>query len=200
MIYEYRNNSNLNKARENNNDEYYTQLCDIEKELSHYSDKLRNQIVYCNCDNPKTSKFWEYFHKHFSTLGLKKLTATFYSENSYCAEYFGGNDENINYYDIKNISGNGDFRSRECIEILKESDVVITNPPFSLFVSFVNLIIEHNKSFLLIGNKNAITYSDFSNLIISNKVWIGYEYPVEFDTPDGSTKIIRGLSILVYQY
>ena len=194
MIYEYRNNSNLNKARENNNDEYYTQLCDIEKELSHYLDKFKDKVVYCNCDNPKNSKFWEYFHKHFSVLGLKRLTATFYSENAFCAEYYGGNDEDINCYDTRSISGNGDFRGRECVEILKESDVVVTNPPFSLFVSFVNLLIDNHKQFLIIGNKNAITYSDFSELIVNNKIWIGYEYPAEFDTPNGTTKSIRGLS------
>ena len=130
--------TNLHKAKNNKNDEFYTQLKDIENELKHYKHYFKDKIVYCNCDNPKWSNFWKYFEINFKHLGLKKLIATYYEKNiqSYKLELI----KNIN--DIELIKtpliGDGDFRSQECIEILKEADIIITNPPFSLFREYVD--------------------------------------------------------------
>ena len=189
-------NGNLHKAKVNKNDEFYTQLTDIEKELMHYKEHFKDKIVYCNCDDPEWSNFWKYFHLNFAHLGLKKLIATFYhiGASVYKMEYTGGDDNNISVGVKIPLTGNGDFRSDECVETLKESDIVVTNPPFSLFREYVAQLMEYEKEFLIIGNKNSITYKEFFPLLKDNKVWIGYESPAEFGTPEGITKKINGLS------
>jgi hypothetical protein len=163
-------NKNLKNAKREKNDEFYTQLTDIEKEVKHYKDQLRDKIVFCNCDDPEYSNFWKYFHLNFKHIGLKKLVSTHFEREkpSYKLEYDG---ETITKTEL---SQNGDFRSPECIEILKKSDLVITNPPFSLFREYVAQLIEYEKKFLIIGNNNAITYKETFTLIKDNKMWLGY--------------------------
>lgn len=175
-------NGLLQKARKSKSDEFYTQLCDIERELQYYQGQFEGKIVYCNCDDPRTSNFFKYFATNFHSLGLKKLIASCYIESDnnifqekdfktgfYC-EYFGKNNQNVEFI---NFRGNGDFRSAESIELLKQSDIVVTNPPFSLFREFVSQIIKYNKKFLVIGNVNAITYKEVFELIQENKAWLG---------------------------
>ena len=189
-------NANLNKAKAAKNDEFYTQLTDISKELMHYKKHFKGQTILCNCDNPTWSAFWKYFHLNFKALGLKKLISTHYdkTEPTYKMEYEGGDDNDIEVGVKTPLQGNGDFRNQECIELLKESDIVVTNPPFSLFREYVAQLMEYKKKFIIIGNKNAVTNKDFFPLLKDNKVWIGYNSPVEFNTPEGVTKKINGLS------
>ena len=182
-------NTDLHAARKGRKDEFYTQLSDIEKELRFYSRHFKNKTVYCNCDDPRVSNFFHYFSYKFENLGLKKLIATCYqndkwdlfsthdSTQSMYLIYEGdkdGNrvpdDEEIDVYPLK---GDGDFRSKECIEFLKEADIVVTNPPFSLFREYVAQLIKYNKKFLIIGNMNAITYKEIFSLIQSGKIWLG---------------------------
>lgn len=169
-------NGNLHKAKQAKNDEFYTQLSDIEKELMHYKEHFKDKIVYCNCDDPEWSNFWKYFHLNFEHLGLKKLIATFYhiGQSVYKMEYTGGDDNNISAGVKIPLTGNGDFRSDECIETLKESDIVVTNPPFSMFREYVAQLMEYEKKFIIWGNNNAITYKEFFPLLKDNKVWLGY--------------------------
>lgn len=169
-------NSNLHKAKQAKNDEFYTQLCDVEKELMHYKKHFKDKIVFCNCDDPTWSAFWEYFHLNFAELGLKKLISTHYDANepTYKLEYEGGNDNDIEVGVKTRLLQNGDFQSEECIEILKECDIVVTNPPFSCFRTFVAQLMEYNKKFVIWGNNNAITYKEFFPLLKENKVWLGY--------------------------
>lgn len=175
-------NKNLHAANKNKNDEFYTQLSDIEKELGHYKDYFKDKIVFCNCDDPEESNFWNYFALNFEFLGLKKLIATHFEKekSSYKLELIKdiNGDGKINQLDtIKSpLKQNGDFRSPECIEILKESDIVVTNPPFSLFRKYVAQLIEYDKKFIIIGNLNAVTYKETFKLIKENKVWLGATY------------------------
>lgn len=157
----------LDKAKINKKDEFYTQLIDIENELVYYSKHFKDKIVYCNCDNPKISNFWKYFYDNFQKLGLKALYATYYGDNA-----------NFCCFDGKNITtsrlqGNGDFRSEECKKILERSDIVVTNPPFSLFREYISQLEQFNKKFLIISNINAITYKEVFSMIQSNKAWLG---------------------------
>jgi len=159
----------LGAAKKNKNDEFYTDILDIEKEVKYYKAKFRNKIVFCNCDDPEESHFWKYFYLNFAHLGLKGLISTHYSdtEKTYKLEYDG---KDI----VKTmLKQNGDFRSPECIEILKNSNVVMTNPPFSLFREYVAQLIKYNKKFLIIGSQNAITYKEIFQLIKENKIWLG---------------------------
>lgn len=180
-------NQLLQKAKKSKSDEFYTQFCDIERELQYYQGCFADKVVYCNCDDPRTSNFFRYFATNFHKLGLKKLIASCYKEDTwdlfskqesekgfYC-EYYGecGDCFNPGNVEIVYFKGNGDFRSRECIELLKQSDIVVTNPPFSLFREFVAQIVKHDKQFLIIGNVNAITYKEIFDLIQKNKVWLG---------------------------
>ena len=169
-------NSNLSKAKTAKNDEFYTQLTDIEKELSHYRAHFKDKIILCNCDDPTWSEFWRYFHLNFEFFGLKKLISTHYSatERTYKLEYTGGNDTNIEDGIKTNLLQNGDFRSDECIELLKQADIVVTNPPFSLFREYVAQLIDYDKKFIIMGNNNAITYKEFFPLLKNNQVWLGY--------------------------
>jgi hypothetical protein len=179
-------NKNLNKAKKAKNDEFYTMLTDIEKELKHYRKHLKNKVIFCNCDNPEKRNFWLYFKTNFKSLELEKLIATHYSstEPVYKLEYDGENIINTN------LKQNGDFRSPAAIEILKESDIVITNPPFSLFREYVAQLIEYDKDFLIIGNNNVVTYKDIFPLIAEGKMWLGNHTnkTMEFKLSDDYTK------------
>lgn len=164
-------NKNMNKAKDEQNDEYYTRLVDIENELKHYRSHLSGKVIYCNCDDPEWSNFWNYFKLNFEFLGIKKLVATHYDkvESTYKLEYDG-----IDTVQTP-LVGNGDFRNQECIDLLQEADIVITNPPFSLFRDYMAQLIEYNKSFLIIGPSTAIHYKEIFPLLKENKVWIGYK-------------------------
>lgn len=169
-------NKNLSKARNAKNDEFYTRLEDIQDELYKYEKHFKNKVIFCNCDDPYESNFWFYFHKRFKSLGLKKLISTHYNKGgkSFKLEYTGGNDDDI-YSGIKtDLKGDGDFRSEECIEILKEADIIVTNPPFSLFREYIAQLMEYKKSFIIWGNINAITYKEVFPFIKDNKLWLGY--------------------------
>ena len=180
--------TNLNKAKKAKNDEFYTQLTDVAKELVHYQQHFKGKIVYCNCDNPEWSAFWRYFHIKFSAMGLKKLIATYKGTPTYKMEYTGGNGIDVTVGLRTPLKGDGDFRSQECLDILKVADIVVTNPPFSLFREYVAQLMEYGKKFIIIGSKNAITYKDFFPLLKDNKVWIGYNNVNDFQQPDGSFK------------
>ncbi len=214
-------NNSLNAAIKAKQDEFYTQLDDIAKELKYYKQYFKGKVVLCNCDDPYESNFFKYFALNFNQLGLKKLIATCYNgspiagdelpllfeigenepkkiaykvEISEVQDY--NNDGAVNLADVqyliqndKNVlsllKGNGDFRSQECIELLKEADIVVTNPPFSLFREFVAQLISYDKKFLVIGNQNAIHYKDIFTLIKNNKIWLGYKFgDMSFKVPE----------------
>lgn len=172
----------LSNAKASKNDEFYTQLSDIEKELRNYRDHFRGKVIFCNCDDPEESNFWRYFSENFEFFGLRKLISTHFEKEkpSYKLEIVSdiNKDGKVNKLDVLRtpLDQNGDFRSPECIEILKEADIVVTNPPFSLFREYVAQLFEHEKKFVIIGNQNAITYKDFFKLIRENKVWLGYGF------------------------
>ena len=189
-------NDNLNAAKMAKKDEFYTQRQDIENELSHYAEHFRGKVVYCNCDDPVDSEFWKFFVRNFKPWGLKKLMATHYEPDaknySYSLEITEdtNGDGRIDEHDeptIKQLPCNGDFRSAACIELLKQADIVVTNPPFSLFREYVAQLMEYGKKFLIIGNQNAITYKEFFPLLKDNKVWLGYSSnkTMVFRVPDG---------------
>lgn len=180
-------NENLRAARAVKNDEFYTRLCDIEQELVYYKQHFRDKIIYCNCDDPALSNFWRYFHLNFSFLGLRGLISTHLSLNnpSYVFEYFGGDDGYVNAGVLRPLSGSGDFRSDECVYLLKQADIIITNPPFSLFREYIGQLMKYNKKFLIIGSMNAITYKEFFPLIRDNKIWLGYTSPKAFECFNG---------------
>ena len=180
--------TNLNKAKKAKNDEFYTLYSHVAKELAHYQQHFKGKIVYCNCDNPEWSSFWRYFHINFSAVGLKKLIATYKGTPTYKMEYTGGNDIDVTVGLRTPLKGDGDFRSQECLDILKVADIVVTNPPFSLFREYVAQLMEYGKKFIIIGSKNAITYKEFFPLLKDNKVWIGYNSVNNFQQPDGSFK------------
>ena len=169
-------NTNRQQARAAKNDEFYTQLTDVSKELMHYKQHFKDKIVLCNCDDPTWSAFWEYFHLNFKALGLKKLISTHYDKNepTYKMEYTGGDDNNIEVGVKTPLKGNGDFRNQECLGLLDEADIVVTNPPFSLFREYVAILMEHEKKFIIWGNNNAISYKDIFSLIKDSKIWSGY--------------------------
>lgn len=185
-------NANLHKAKDAKNDEFYTQLTDVAKELMHYKSHFKDKIVFCNCDDPTWSAFWKYFHLNFAELGLKKLISTHYDreEATYKMEYTGGDDNDIEVGVKTTLEGNGDFRNKECLDLLDECDIVVTNPPFSnqLPTQLIKLCIKRNKKFLLISPLNIIKYKDFFPLIKEKKVWIGCTNVKEFLQPDGSIK------------
>lgn len=183
-------NSSMIKASKAKEDEFYTQLSDIERELKHYRDALRGKTIFCNCDDPETSNFWNYFRLNFYYLGIKRVISTHYEADkpSYKLEIVSNGDgEQIGLPDyVKTpLKENGDFRSPECIEILQEADIVITNPPFSLFREYVAQLMEYKKDFLIIGNQNAVTYKEIFPLIQRNLLWLGYYCgDMEFTVPD----------------
>lgn len=178
-----KSNSNLRNAKKNKNDEFFTQLSDIEKELKHYKAHFKGKTVYCNCDDARESNFFKYFFLNFKELGLKKLICTGYKEGgkgvlltTECGDVDEDGIIGNNELNTTEMNGDGDFRSDECIELLKESDIVVTNPPFSLFREFITLLFEYGKKFLIIGNQNAITYKEIFPLIRENKLWLGYGF------------------------
>lgn len=173
-------NKNLHSAKKEKNDEFYTLYEDIEKEVEEYKDQLKDKIIFCNCDDPESSNFWKYLSNNFTYYGLKKLISSHYDPNgnSYKLEISRdiNNDGILNKLDTQKtiFKGNGDFRSDECVEILKECDIVITNPPFSLFREYIAQLMEYDKKFLILGNNNAITYKDVFTYIKANRMWLGY--------------------------
>lgn len=217
-------NASLNKAAQAKQDEFYTQLADIENELRHYKEHFRGKTVLCNCDDPYESNFFKYFAMNFQHLGLKKLIATCYVSSPVMytqlslfedmeqavtnprkkpykveiteVEDLTGNgavdldDIKLLLKNKKNIctvlKGDGDFRSEECIEFLKEADIVVTNPPFSLLREYIALLVSYQKKFLIIGNQNATHYKEIFPLIMNNSIWLGYNHVKEFMKPDGS--------------
>jgi len=200
-------NKNLTNAKNAKNDEFYTQLSDIEKELKHYKAHFKDKIVYLNADDPFESNFFKYFASNFNMLGLKKLIATSYKNEQEATkieiteldDY--NNDGAINIGDVEyllendnntrvTIPGNGDFRSDACVELLQEADIVVTNPPFSLFREYIAQLMEYNKKFLVIGNMNAITYKEIFPLIKNGDIWLGVNSnkTLEFKLPDSYTK------------
>ena len=186
-------NSNLHMSHRNKADEFYTSFSLIENELRHYKEHFKDKIVFCNCDDPYESNFFKYFVMNFNFLGLKKLITTCYAlpqseKHSYKVEITEVNktgDRSIDITDVeylmKNprntitlLDGDGDFRSDECVKLLEEADIVVTNPPFSLFRDFISLLIAKEKDFLVVGNMNAVTCKNIFPLIRDNKVWLGY--------------------------
>ena len=192
-------NNNLHTAKATKNDEFYTQLEDIENELKYYKDYFKGKVVYCNCDgflNEEKSNFFVYFSLNYEFLGLKGLICTKYNPNGKGRKYEYYGDLNGNNYPdeeeifTSDLEGDGDFRSEECIEILKKCDIVCTNPPFSLFRQYVAQLFEYKKDFLIIGNVNAISYKEVFPLIKENKMWLGvssFNKGMYFGVPDDYT-------------
>ena len=213
-------NRNLGVAKVDQNDEFYTQLTDIEKELRHYRKHFKGKTVLCNCDDPFESNFFKYFVLNFNRLGLKKLIATCYVTSPIVGQQLslfdvvGGEDEQRNkpykavvtkVYDttgdggvdmfdvaelfkaheneLVELEGDGDFRSEECLALLNEADIVVTNPPFSLFREYVAVLMEHEKYFIIIGNQNAVSYREIIPLLKDNRIWLGATAPKEFIVP-----------------
>jgi hypothetical protein len=182
----------LQAAKTSKKDEFYTQLGDIERELRYYKSHFKDKVVYCNCDDPRVSNFFHFFSYNFEKLGLKKLIATCYknqdmdlfsenkSEQAIYLVYEGDKNDNKvpdpNEIGIKKLKGDGDFRSQECIELLKQADIVVTNPPFSLFREYVAQLIEYDKKFVIVGHQNAISYKEIFKLIKEDKLWLGYGF------------------------
>lgn len=185
---------NLNAAKAAKSDEFYTQLSDIERELMYYREHFRGKVVYCNCDDPRVSGFFRYFALNFEFLGLKRLIVTGYQSrgNPTCSastdgaqglylEFLGDRNGNgvpdLKEIAVKALEGDGDFRSPECIAFLEQADIVVTNPPFSLFREYFAQLVKHGKKFVIVGNMNAITYKDVFPLIKGNRVWLGRGFP-----------------------
>jgi len=185
-------NRSLGAAKVAKQDEFYTQYVDIQKEVEAYlefnPDTFRGRVVYCNCDDPFKSNFFKYFAANFNKLGLKKLITTSYGGSPIAVVIEEVKDVNgdgatgikdvklflnQNPHTRKLLAGGGDFRSAECVELLKQADIVVTNPPFSLFKEYISQLVKHRKKFLIIGNKNAITYLEIFPLIRENKLWMG---------------------------
>ena len=207
-------NENLRNAKKQKNDEFYTQLSDIENELRHYKQHFRGKVVFCNCDDPYESNFFKYFAMNFNSLGLKKLIATGYKTSPVMGKELNlfevdsqksepyavyinevtdiNHDGRIDLEDVKillkekhntrrKLRGDekypaGDFRSEECIKLLQQADIVVTNPPFSLFREYVAQLMEYKKCFLIIGNQNVITYKETFPLIKNDEMWLGYHH------------------------
>lgn len=185
-------NKKLQAANKAKKDEFYTQLADIENELRHYREHFRGKTVLCNCDDPRVSNFFHYFAYSFEQLGLKRLITTCYKNQSpdlfsrndceqavyliYEGDRNGNRVPDLEEIGIRPLRGDGDFRSPECIELLKQADIVVTNPPFSLFREYVAQLVKYDKKFLIIGHQNAITYKEIFPLIKQNKLWLGYGF------------------------
>lgn len=191
----------LAAAKLSKDDEFYTQLSDIEKELRHYRKHFKGKVVYCNCDDPRVSNFFHYFSHNFERLGLKKLITTCYKnqdvdlfsqndrEQAVYLEYEGDKDGDRvpgpDEIEVKPLRGDGDFQSPESIELLMQADIVVTNPPFSMFKPYIAQLMEHEKSFLIVGSQNNISYKEIFRLIQANKMWLGYNNgDMAFRVPD----------------
>lgn len=190
-------NEILHLAKKNKKDEFYTMYEDIEKEMIYYKIFLKNKIVYCNCDDYRTSNFYKYFKDNFKELKLKSLYASCYieGENGVAVVYNGREEKEVI------LKGDGDFKSKECIKALKRSDIIITNPPFSLFRDFIDTLIEYDKDFIILGNMNAITYKNIFPSIKNNKIFLGIDFnksmyfkvPSDYNT--GKEKYINGMKV-----
>jgi hypothetical protein len=193
-------NRSLHAAKTTKQDEFYTQLSDIEKELVHYKKHFRGKTVLCNCDDPRVSNFFKYFLNNFEALKLKKLITTCYqndkpdlfsqhkSTNGVYFEY-SGEQKSRRLPDPakimpRKLKADGDFRSQECVTLLRQADIIVTNPPFSLFREYVAQLVDSGKKFLCIGNQNAISYKEIFTFIKENRIWLGYTHPVAFIVPD----------------
>lgn len=195
-------NRHLQKAIKQKYDEFYTQLTDIEKELKYYKKHFKDKVVFCNCDDPRVSNFFHYFSYNFEKLGLKKLITVCYknqemdlfsqnkSEKAIYLEYKGDKNNNRtpdpHEIGVKHLNGDGDFRNQECIDLLKQADIVVTNPPFSLFREYLAQLIEYDKKFLIIGAVGALSYKECFELIMREKIWLGYNCVRFFKQPDGT--------------
>ena len=196
-------NKDLGIAKKDKKDEFYTQLTDIEKELKHHKRSFKDKVVFCNCDDPRVSNFFKYFSLNFESLGLKKLITTCYknknmdlfsqnnSEKAIYLEYSGAKNSertpDIKEIGIKHLKSDGDFRSKECIELLKQADIIVTNPPFSLFREYVAQLADYDKKFLIMGNVNTIATKEVFRLIKRKKLWLGasiHSGDREFGVPD----------------
>jgi len=185
-------NERLRRARDARDDEFYTQYSDIERELKYYESKFVGKRIYCNCDNPLESAFFRYFHLNFNRLGILSLKATHFVENGQgvCAKYTGECDRDVRVYLSEPLCGDGDFRSDECREILKSSDIVVTNPPFSLAREFIETLTTEGKLFLIVGALPWLGYSTVFPLIRDNRIWAGINDITEFIRPDGTFRHI----------
>ena len=207
-------NNQLSQAKKGKKDEFYTQRADIEAELKHYRGHFAGKTVLCNCDDPRMSHFFYYFVLHFHHLGLKKLITTCYknqdpnsgskniSKQAVYLVYEGediGSPPNPNFAGLVcPLQGDGDFRSPECIKFLEEADIIVTNPPFSLFREYVAQLIEHGKKFIIIGNINAVTYKEIFPLIQTNQIWLGpsiHSGDREFEVPSSYPLTAAGIRI-----
>lgn len=194
-------NRTLASARNKKEDEFYTQLSDIEKEMCHYREYFKDKTILCNCDDPRISNFFRYFALNFKEFGLKRLITTCYKnqdvdlftqndcEKAVWLDYYGNPNDPTNTdfstVEIKELKGDGDFRSQECIELLQQADIVITNPPFSLFREYLKQLIDYQKRFIILGNQNALTYKEVFTWIKENKLWLGYKNgDMSFKVPD----------------
>lgn len=207
-------NSSLSQAKKAKKDEFYTQINDIENELKHYKEHFRGKTVLCNCDDPRISNFFRYFALNFEYLGLKRLITTCYKsqdidlfatedcEKAVYLIYDGDKNKNgvvdLEEIDVKPLKGNGDFRSQECIELLKQADIVVTNPPFSLFREYVAQLIEYKKKFLILARMSSLHYSEIFPLIKSNQIWVGYGFNLSMvyksiyqNTEEANRKYVR---------
>lgn len=205
-------NDSFARAKSAREDEFYTQLSDIEKEMRHYRRHFKGKTVFCNCDDPFESNFFKYFILNFNRLGLRKLIVTCYTGSPIAGKqltlfdvlnetveenqnrpykaiittvYDKTGDGQVDMFDVAELfksgeneltelEGNGDFRSPECLALLDEADIVVTNPPFSLFREYVETLMEHEKKFIIIGSQNAITYKEIFPLLMNNNMWLGY--------------------------
>lgn len=185
-------NERFDNAKRNKNDEFYTRLEDIEKELGHYKDYFKDKTILCNCDDPRISNFFKYFALNFNNYGIRKIISTCYKnqdvdlftqnecEKAVYIEYTGNPDDptstDFSTIEVKQLKGDGDFRSQECIELLKQADIIVTNPPFSLFREYVAQLIKYDKKFIIVGHQNAISYKEIFALIKENRIWLGYGF------------------------
>ncbi len=222
-------NKSLGAAKKEKNDEFYTQLVDIEKELRRYAGQLRGKVIFCNCDDPFESNFFKYFAMNFNSLGIKKLIITCYNPSPVAGSQLAlfdvepplkkgmdkdtkhaykieitqvrdiDGDGSVNLADVeyllkhdgnslKLLKGDGDFRSKECVALLKQADIVTTNPPFSLFSEYLEQLMEYDKQFIIVAPDTALHYKDIFKLIKDNKLWLGYGRVKEFIQPDGTVK------------
>ena len=176
-------NKKLNNAIKNKNDEFYTQLKDIEKELENYKNYFKNKTIYCNCDNPKFSNFFKYFFDNFENLQLKELIVSYKEKEQGFYLIYNKSNKKLK---LKKLKENGDFRSDECINLLKKSDIVVTNPPFSLFKDFISLLLKEKKFFIIIGNSNALSFKKILENIMTNKIRLGINCVRWFFLPNGN--------------
>ena len=215
-------NASLGAAKTAKEDEFYTQLSDIEKEMRYYRRHFKGRTILCNCDDPFESNFFKFFVLNFNKLGLKKLIATCYAGSPILGtqlslfDVLGGDvaytgkpykavvttvydatgDGGVDMFDVAELfksgenqltelAGDGDFRSPECLALLDEADIVVTNPPFSLFREYVATLMEHRKKFIIIGSQNAITYKEIFPLLMGNQMWLGNKFgDMSFTVPE----------------